>query len=300
MDEMNILNNIKNIMGSEFIGDDCAYLKDLNIVVSQDSLVEEVHFKRKWCTPFQLGYKSAVVNISDILASGAVPKYITVSISLPNNISSDFVEQFYLGIKSALNGAKVVGGDITGSPDKIVISITAIGVTDNRNISSRKNAKPGYIIITKGKFGSSAAGLEELYTNGNNKELIKSHLEPSLDYDFSKRIATTINEPYAMMDTSDGLADALFKIAEASGVSVVVDYQNIPHLPQISKNFVLFGGEDYNLVAAIPEKYINLFPEVLVIGKVNEYDGIRLNISGEKFNTYTELSVFNHFGDNNE
>lgn len=300
MNELSILNTIKNITGDKYIGDDCAYLKDLGIVVTQDSLVEDIHFKRNWLTPFQLGYKSAVVNISDILAAGAKMEYLSVAISLPNNLPDSFVNDFYLGINKALNGAKVIGGDITGSSDKIFISITAIGITACRNISSRKNAKPGYVIITKGQYGSSAAGLDLLLNNktGNN-ELIKAHLEPELDYDFSAKIAETVKEPYAMMDTSDGLADALFRIADASGVMAVVDYNSIPHLPDINSDFVLFGGEDYNPVAVVPEKYLQDFPDAIQIGKIDKYDGIKLDISGKKFAHYDELNVFNHFGENN-
>ena len=300
MDEISIINTISKIAGNDYIGDDCAYLPELGIVVSQDSLVEDIHFKREWCSAYQIGYKSAMVNISDILASGAIPKFITVALSLPDNIPSEFTEEFYKGITSSIKDVKIIGGDITGSPDKIVISITAIGVTNCRNISSRKNAKPGYLIITKGNFGSSAAGLKELKNGGNNTLLIKSHLEPDLDYDLSEKISTVIKEPYAMMDTSDGLADALFKIAETSNVSIISDYSSIPHLEYIDKNDVLFGGEDYHLVAAVPEQYIKLLDNVSIIGKVTEYNGIRLDISGEKFNNYNELNVFNHFGGNNE
>ena len=101
-----------------------------------------------------------------------------------------------------------------------------------------------------------------------------------------------------MMDTSDGLGDALFKIAEASGVKIVADFDKIPHLKDINYNFVVFGGEDYKPVAAIPEKYVNnnVFT---VIGKVVKYDGIRLDISGNEYRDYNELKVFNHFGDKN-
>ena len=298
MNELSIIKTIENIIGNEHIGDDCAYIRDLGIVVSQDSLIEDIHFKRKWCTPYQLGYKSAIVNISDIIVSGAIPKYLTVSLSLPDNLSDDFINEFYKGIKSANNNIDIIGGDITGSPDKIFISITAIGITKNRNISSRKNAKKGYVVVTKGNFGSSAAGLQELINNGNNYELIKSHLEPELEYDFTEYISTVVKEPYAMMDTSDGLADALFKIAEASGVKIIADYNKIPHLNNINDNFFLFGGEDYKPVAVIPEKYIN-DKKFTVIGRVVDYDGIRLDISGNVYRDYSELKVFNHFGDNN-
>ena len=150
MKEQTLINIIKNQTGDEYIGDDCAYLKDLGIVVTQDSLVEDVHFKLTWCTPYQLGYKAVTVNISDVLASGAEPKYITIALSLPVSIDENFVEEFYKGAKSALRGAKIIGGDITGS-DKVFISITAIGTTKERKISSSKHAKIGDVVITKGE-----------------------------------------------------------------------------------------------------------------------------------------------------
>ena len=150
MKENNLIEIIKNTLNSKYINDDCAYLEDLGIVVTQDSLVEDVHFKREFATPFQLGYKSIAVNLSDIYASGAEAKYLTVSLSLPKDIDENFVKEFYEGAKSVLNGTKIVGGDITGS-DKIFVSVTAIGVTKDRKISSRKNAKVGYKIITNGK-----------------------------------------------------------------------------------------------------------------------------------------------------
>ena len=299
MNEYNLLKIIKNEIDNDFIGDDCAYLKDFGIVITQDSLVEDIHFKRSWCTPYQLGYKSVVVNISDVLASGAVPKYLTISLSIPNNIDENYIKEFYKGAKNALNGAKIVGGDITGSADKFMVSITAIGSTINRNISSRKHAKEGYIVITSGNYGSSAAGLNELINGSSNQELIKAHLEPSLDYEFSNQIATIIKEPYAMMDTSDGFADAVFKIAELSNVKITVDYDKIPHKNNIPKDLVLFGGEDYNLIAAIPEKYFNKIKNAIIVGKVSKFDGVRLNISGEEFTNYNELRVYNHFGGNN-
>ena len=95
MKEKEFIFIIKNIIGSKFIGDDCAYLKDLGIVVTQDSLVEDVHFSLKYTSAFDLGFKSVMVNISDIAASGGEPKYLTVALSVPANIDSKFVEEFY-------------------------------------------------------------------------------------------------------------------------------------------------------------------------------------------------------------
>lgn len=300
MNEMDVLNIIKSKADNEYIGDDCALLSDIGIVVSQDSLVEDIHFKLDWCTPFQLGYKSASVNISDILASGALPSYLTIALSIPNKFNENFIEQFYDGVNQALNGVDIVGGDITGSSDKLMISIAAIGKVHDRNISSRKNAKPDYVVITKGMHGSSAAGLSELKRGISNGSLIKAHLEPQLEYEFSNQIATKVKEPYAMMDTSDGLADALFKIAEASNVKITVDYDLIPHFPSVTKEQVLYGGEDYKLVAAIPKNYVKQIHDAVIIGKVDNYDGVRLEVSGQKYTKYRELRVYNHFGDNND
>lgn len=283
MKEQTLINIIKNQTGDEYIGDDCAYLKDLGIVVTQDSLVEDVHFKLTWCTPSQLGYKAVTVNISDVLASGAEPKYITIALSLPTSIDENFVEEFYKGAKSALRGAKIIGGDITGS-DKVFISITAIGTTKGRKISSRKNAKIGDVVITKGEFGKSALGLKELKNGGKNLELIRAHLEPQLEELFAKEIATQIDCEYAMMDTSDGLADALFQIAQSSKVSI--DSKIVEGI---------FGAEDYKLVATVPRKFLKRLTEYEIIGEVIERQDYILKIGEKKYYNYDELGLYNHF-----
>ena len=294
MKEIDFINNISAIIGNEYIGDDCAYLKDIGIVVTQDSLVENIHFKRDWCSFEQLGYKSVAVNISDILASGAIPAYITIALSLPKNITSNQLTDFYKGANRALYGAKIIGGDITGSTNDIMISITAIGKTEGRKISSRKNAKAGYLVVVKGEHGSSAAGLKELINGGNNSTLIKSHLEPELEYEFSKFLGENLKEDYAMMDTSDGLCDALFKIAQSSGVTLRIDYDKIPHKNFIQKEDVLFGGEDYKLIAVLP-KDVALSSGGTIIGNAMEFDGAWVNISGTEYKFYDELKPFNHF-----
>ena len=154
-------------------------MKDLGIVVTQDSLVEDVHFSLKYMNAYQLGFKSVMVNISDVCASGAVPKYLTIALSLPSNIDKTFIEDFYTGAKFACgNEVEIVGGDITGS-EKVVVSVCAIGSTQGRKISSRKNAKTGYKVVVCGLHGSSAAGLKLLSAGKNEPEqFIKAHLEP--------------------------------------------------------------------------------------------------------------------------
>ena len=307
MNEINLINKIKNTLKSQYIGDDCAYLKDLGIVISQDSLVEDVHFSKHMMSPYQIGYKSVMVNLSDIAASGAKPAYLTVALSLPKQIEDEAVVEFYEGAKFALKGldVEIVGGDITGS-DKLYISISVIGKTLDRKISSRSHAKIGHKIITSGVHGSSAAGLRILQNNLEpDKDLIKAHLMPVAQIDFAKQISEQIQEDYAMMDTSDGLFDALFKIGSASECTMSVDFERILYDPKIKeyfsdyKDLILFGGEDYQIVATVPVELLPSLKDYIIIGEVlpKEDCVIKLNTENnvEKFNDLSN-KCFNHFG----
>lgn len=302
MKEKEFITIIKNTLNSPYIGDDCAYLKDLGIVVTQDSLVEDIHFSTKFISAFDLGFKAVMVNVSDVVASGAEPKYLTVSLSLPSNVKEDFVEEFYNGCKKACgNDVQIVGGDITGS-EKIYISICAIGKTLGRNISSRKNAKIGQKVIVSGIHGSSSAGLKLLLEGKNSPEkFIKSHINPVAQVEFGKKISTTVKEPYAMMDTSDGLMDGLSTIANESGVLLDIDFDKIPYDKDIEQfenwqDLVLFGGEDYQILATVPQNFQGGFE----IGVVKEGLGVNLKLR-DKITHYlkqdVEEKVFNHFKD---
>ena len=283
MKELDFIRIIKEQTNNSLMGDDCAYLQDLGIVVTQDNFVEDIHFKREWATPYQIGYKACVVNISDIHASGAKPEYITVGLSVPDDVDEDFIREFYKGVQAGSYGAKIAGGDITGA-DKILVSITAIGSTKGRKISSRTNAEEGYIVITRGKYGISSKGLKELSEGKSNTENIKAHLEPVLMPDFSEQISTKIKSDYAMTDTSDGLADALFKIAEASSCTIETDYID-----------GMFGAEDYNLVAVVPKEFLKEIENYYVAGEVKKFCGYYLKIGEKTFSKYDELGLFDHF-----
>lgn len=294
MKEKEFIQIIKDTLKSEYIGDDCAYLKDLGIVITQDSLVEGVHFLRQYTNAYMLGWKSAMVNISDIAASGAKPYCLTVSLSLPNYIDEDFVRDFYKGLKDACDGVEIVGGDITGS-DKIYISVTAIGKTGGRIISSRSNAKEGYKIVVSGFHGSSGAGLIQLQNGIRESKFIKSHLMPEAQLEFSKNIAENIQQDYAMMDTSDGLMDALMQIAEQSKVLMSIDFSKIPFDKDLKQfeNFqdlILYGGEDYQLVACVPKDFD--LPNSCTIGEVKS--GLDVEIDGVLI-TDLEDKLYNHF-----
>ena len=298
MKEREFINIIKNTLNSKYIGDDCAYLPELGIVVTQDSLVEGVHFLREKISPYELGFKSAAVNISDVCASGAEPKYLTSAISFPDNTDENFIKEFYKGMQDGAMGAEIIGGDITGA-DKIYISVTAIGTTAGRRIASRKNAKPGQKIIVSGNHGSSAAGLKLLLSGQDkNNKFIKAHIMPNVQLEFSKRIAAEIKEDYAMMDTSDGLMDALSAISSESGVMLEVDFDKIPHDKDLEsfdnwEDLVLFGGEDYGLVAAASDAYGGT-----VIGNVLPGYGVKINYKNSSViysKEDVEKNLFKHF-----
>ncbi len=301
MREKEFISKIKNMLNSNYIGDDCAYLPDLGIVVTQDSLVEGVHFSLDYMTPYQLGYKSVMVNLSDIASSGANPKYLTIALSLPSNIDENFIEEFYKGAQQACGGEiKIVGGDITGA-DKVYVSVSAIGATEYRKIASRKNAKVGYKVVVAGLHGSSAAGLRQLLA-GNNAEnnFTKAHLEPIAQVDFGKNIGKNIQVDYAMMDTSDGLMDALSTIANESSVLLEVYFDKIPydyHLVNFEdiQDLVLFGGEDYGIVAVVPK---DLECGGVEIGEVKKGLGVDLRF-GQNVTHYSkedvENKIYNHF-----
>ena len=291
--ETSLLHIIENQIGGKYIGDDCAYLEDFGIVMTQDSLVEDVHFCIDWITPRELGYKSIMVNVSDVCASGCMPKYITVALSLPKDVNLQWVEGFYEGAKKACaeSGVEIVGGDLTGS-DKVMISCCAIGKkVDRQAIATRSGACAGYKVVVSGECGNSAVGLgllmgqidKNIFKAEERQRFITTHLMPRAEIEFSRKVASQMpsGSKYAMMDTSDGLMDALAKIADRSGVGMVIDFEKIPVCGAIKKlqnweDFVLFGGEDYKLVACVPKEVQCGFGAV--IGEVVAGHGVDVKI----------------------
>lgn len=320
MKELEFIQIIKNTLSKKsHIGDDCAYLKDLDIVVTQDTLIENIHFLTKFSSPYQLGYKSLMVNLSDICAAGAIPKYFTISLSLPLDTSNDFVTEFYKACEDLSNefDFEVIGGDITGA-EKISISVCAIGLTKGRNIASRSYAKVGDCVVAVGNHGSSTAGLWLLQNFSRHPELdsgsiqltnlTNSHLLPTIQSKFSEEISTNITDKYAMMDTSDGLVDAIFKIAQASDVQICVDFDKIPYDKTIEsvaklanvdfKDWVLYGGEDFQLVACVSKENLKKLKNYTIIGEVKPKSNnhfVEINF-GDKVQQITDLEkTFNHF-----
>ena len=316
MKELEFLKIIeKTLDSSSFLGDDCAFLDDFDIFVTQDTLVENVHFSLYTTTPYLLGRKAVSVNLSDLAAALSIPKYILVSLSIPKNTKDSFVSELYKGINDVCKefGVKVVGGDITGS-EKVVISITAIGKKTSLFLTSRSNAKKDDYILVTGQFGSSSAGLYALsnFLQADNK-LINSHLNPTPKVNEALKLATLIDSDIAVMDCSDGLIDALYKISLESMHSIKVDLNMVPVSDELKnfcnhnninyKKFVKWGGEDYELLICVPEQtFLKLDKNIFtLIGRVQNKDNkpaviIKDDKSIEKitYDTFKENS-FDHF-----
>lgn len=319
MKEFDFLNIISSTLNfSNYLGDDCAYLEDLGVFVTHDTLVENVHFSLNYTSPYLLGRKAVSVNLSDLASCIAVPKYITVSLSMPKNVSSTFVSELYRGINDVCNefNVKVIGGDITGS-DKIVISICAIGKKQSEYFASRENAKKDDYIIVTGNFGSSSLGLYSLenflYAED---DLVFSHINPIPKVNLANKLSKLINSNIAMIDSSDGLLDSLFRIAKMSKHSLVIDFDKIPVL-DVSKSFskrnnldlsdfVKWGGEDFELVACVSEEIYQKLDsnDFHLIGKVLNKDSspcVQINYGNitEKITESILLSKsYDHFGGN--
>lgn len=316
MKELSFIETIKNTLAcSSFLGDDCAYLEDLDIFVTHDTLVEDVHFSMYTTSPYLLGRKSVSVNLSDLAAALALPKYVTVSVSLPKNINDNFIEELYKGINDVCSehNVTVVGGDITSS-DKIVISVCAIGKKISNYLSSRSFAKKGDYIVTTGNYAASSLGF---YAFSNflycDEKLKLAHLNPVAKIEEAKLLASVINSNIAAMDTSDGLVDALYKIALASKHSIEIDFDKVPVLQEVLdfskqneidyKHFVKWGGEDFELIACVDEEvYSKLDAEKFTcIGRVLNKDFapsvvINYATSSEKITKdIFEKNSYNHF-----
>ena len=306
LEYLNIIN--KTLTDSSLLGDDCAYLKEFDLCITQDTLVEGVHFLLNTTDAFTLAQKSVNVNLSDLAAAGAKPLYITLSLSLPKNIDQNFVENFYKGVESAVSkyGIKVAGGDLTGA-DRVYISICAIGKKYNSVQVSRTNAKAGDIIALTGTHGSSAGGLKLLLQGKKEPEiLIKKHLLPSAQVEKSQIILQTAFDcnvkNIAMMDSSDGLGDALYKLSTGCGYLFDIDFDSIPVDEELKtafseewKDLLMWGGEDFELVFCIDKSAFEKLDKTKFykIGTVSDKPITKdiANVLNQEF----ENKIFKHF-----
>ncbi len=301
------------------IGDDTAAIKvsgEKLLLFTSDSLVEDVHFKWDYTSPFQVGWKALVVNISDVAAVGGNPTHCLVSLALPSDTERNLVREVYRGLKKAASKYRVgiVGGDTVRAPS-FIITVSLLGEVKRENIVLRSGAKPGDLIYVTGQLGSSGAGLACLKApNWKVKPeirqfLIKKHLTLSPRLVEGQKIASS-QIATSMIDLSDGLASDLHRLAEESKVGAVLWEDEFPTAlatEQLAKvmgksllEWILYGGEDYELLFAVPPnkkeelKQTLSFPHTLIGEIVDRDQGIYLKKRGGN-RTKIEDRGYNHF-----
>lgn len=237
--------------------------------ITQDVLVEGVHFRREWTSWRDLGYKAAAVNLSDLAAMGAEPEGLLVSLALSPETSADEVLELYEGLNEP--GVPVVGGDTVAAPTAFV-GVTALGRSSR--VPGRAGARPGDALVVTGPLGGSAAGLYALENDLQGfDELIRRHRRPPLRLEEGRRLAALA---HALVDVSDGLLADAAKIAERSACRLVVDVERLPLAPGIAdladRPFWTLG-EDYELLAALTpaDAEASGFP---VVGRCEKGSGV--------------------------
>ncbi len=279
------------------IGDDCSVLEiggEEYMLVTTDMIVEKDHFRTEWSSPFQIGVKLMSINISDIAAMGGKPKYCVVAGCLTKDVSVEFVEEMFRGMKSVGDklGVEIIGGDTTHG-GSLVFNLTMIGFVEKDKLCLRSGAKKNDLILVSGYLGRSTAGLNLLLDGVYEGEDVIDHKEPKHRLDVSSRIAGKVN---AMIDISDGLASEVKHICRMSNVGAIVYKEKIPIKECTLKSaslvgkdaydFALNGGEDFELLFTVSENVFeenkDLFKDCFVVGKIiDKEDGIWL-IDGEK------------------
>ena len=275
--EKELINRIGKFMPKNQISDDCALIKtnNENLLINNDSLVENVHFNDVSICAQDLGWKAVVSNISDLLSSGSKKTIgITISLILPSKTDWLWVEELYQGINKALKqyGGLILGGDCSLGNEKI-ISITAIGIQGELEL--RRNAcKPGEVILTSGIHGLSKLGFmiknkikfnKDISLNRRLMHLSIDHFcRPQVNPNFLKNLlksrSNTKLKRIGCTDSSDGLFQALKDLAMASNCKAIINYEKIPKDKDWPKGekwdeYYFFGGEDYKLVFSLPKKW---------------------------------------------
>jgi len=248
------------------IGDDAAELRN-DTVVTQDALVDGVHFRLDWISWRDLGWRAAAVNLSDLAASGADPEGFIVTLAAPGDTDVQNVIELYEGI--AETNVPVLGGDTTAS-DLLVLSATAIGRSER--VPGRAGARPGDAIVVTGPLGAAGAAFRR-----------KQFVRPPLRLAEGRELAA---HAHALLDLSDGLAVDAAHIASRSGCGIAIDLERVPLAGGATVEDLGFG-EDYELLAAVEDP-----GRFTTIGRCEEGEGVTFTLGGEPY----ELGGWEHFG----
>ncbi|MDO4335801.1 MAG: thiamine-phosphate kinase [Bacteroidales bacterium] len=320
------LKNTSSLLG---VGDDAAIMNygDKDVLVTTDLLLEGIHFDLRYVPLKHLGYKSAIVNFSDIYAMGGTPRQITVSLGVSSRFSVEHIDTLYEGIRAAcdLYGVDLVGGDTSASVTGLVISITCLGECEKGKEIRRDGAKPTDLICVSGDLGAAYMGLQllerenrvsaqagkEFQPDFAGKEyILERQLKPEARRDIVRALSEEGIHPTSMMDVSDGLSSELLHICRNSKVGcrvyedrIPVDYQTALMAEELNMNLItaaMNGGEDYELLFTVPltdhDKVENV-KGVKIIGYVTQpdlgcamitRDGQEFPLKAQGWNAFTE------------
>lgn len=282
------------------VGDDAAVVRlrdGTALVATADALVESIHFRWDWSAPADVGYKAVTVNVSDLAAMGAEPRWLLLVLGAPPSTSSDVLSALYEGIDEACSayGTELVGGD-TVRTEQVVLSVTALGELEGDPLR-RSGAKVGDVLAVTGPLGAAACGVNLLLSQDPKKvtpsdamACMDAHRRPAARV--AEGVALRRAGVHAAMDLSDGLASDVRRLAEASGVGVEIDIARVPVAPHARRvaeargwdveRMALGGGEDYELLVALPAGQLgSVGVDLVQIGEVVEEglwivrDGVR-------------------------
>ena len=269
-------------------------------VITTDALIEAVHFDRVFMPMEYLGFKALSVNVSDVLAMNALPRYATIALGLPDNISVEMVEALYRGLQHAATAYNVtiLGGDTTAARF-LTLAVTVIGEASEPHIVYRSGAQPGDVLCVTGDLGAAYAGLKVMLDQRRAMQEEGTAYQPNLEpfqYVIQRQLAPlarlkTIEDwaarnarPNALIDISDGVASEVHHLCKQSGCGAVIHAATLPIAPETRgvadlfaedvDTYALFGGEDYELLFTLPEDELEkLDPESFVaIGLMTEAD----------------------------
>ncbi|HEX7844962.1 MAG TPA: thiamine-phosphate kinase [Chitinophagaceae bacterium] len=294
------LHNASSVLG---VGDDAAVIDHFGkqTVITTDLLVEGVHFDLMYTPLKHLGYKSIIVNLSDIYAMNATPTQVVISLGISNRFSLEALDEFYEGVYAACNkyGVDLVGGDTTSSQKGFIISVTAIGEVSPDKYVKRSGAQKGDLLCVSGDLGAAYIGL--LFLEREKKIFIESPgvqpdleqesyvigrlLKPEARKDIVEFLAQSSIMPTSMMDISDGLSSEILHICKDSNLGCVLHEDKIPVSEQSKQAAFKFkmdptacalsGGEDYELLFTIPQSEYDklvLNEEISVVGYMTEVE----------------------------
>lgn len=278
------------------IGDDAAVIDPagLHQVITNDMLVEGVHFDLSYMPLKHLGYKAVVVNLSDVYAMNAEPRQITVALAISNRFPVEAIDELYEGILLACThyGVDLVGGDTCSSTSGLIISITAIGAARPEDLVYRNGAKEGDLLVVSGDLGGAYMGLQILEREKSvfketglqpdlegNDYILERQLKPEARRDIVELLRKLEVRPTSMIDISDGLASEALHICRASKLGVRIYDEKLPIDPttyQTARDFdldpttcALNGGEDYELLFTIAQsdfEKVKANPSLSIIG----------------------------------